>query len=226
MFLYVFCNFTFAAEFGEIWSFVEWKLKVLVPPYIKYVLKYCGYDSCHTISTIEEPDFEYFEAEVRKGGIINFFEGEVSEKNVLEGSTKCVEEFEIRRGHRTLLRIAVKLIKERLDEYGVDGFYLEIAKKKKPSFAKSIEEPLIGLKISTGTPKKSEFAKDIIPKNSLDPFHEELIQLKTTLLAEVIRSLSNHSSEMYKEVCCMEIIIFDLIFRFSEYGIYRNKNLY
>lgn len=51
-------------------------MKVEIPPFIKYVLKFCGYDNCHSISVIDEKnDFEYFESEVRNGGIIEFYEG-------------------------------------------------------------------------------------------------------------------------------------------------------
>lgn len=101
-----------SAQLGEIWQVVERKLKVPIPAYIKNVLKFCGYDNCHSIATIEEQDFEYVEAEVRNGGITKFFEGEIAANDVLDGSTKTEENFEIIRGHRKLLMAVVKFVKE------------------------------------------------------------------------------------------------------------------
>lgn len=88
----------FKAKFSEIWSFVERKLKSTIPSYIKYVLKYCGYENCHTIATIEDNDLEYFVGEVRKRGITNFFSGKFGIINALQGSNKSEENFEFSRG--------------------------------------------------------------------------------------------------------------------------------
>lgn len=83
-----------SAEFNEIWQFVERKMRVEILPFMKYVLKFCGYDDCYSISTIEEKDFAYFESEVRKGGIIEFYDGKISEKDLMTGSPRSIENFE------------------------------------------------------------------------------------------------------------------------------------
>lgn len=75
----------FTTKASEIWMFVERKLNISIPPYIKCVLKYCGYENCHTIATIEENDLKYITAEVRK---VNFFSNEIDKENVLQSSNK------------------------------------------------------------------------------------------------------------------------------------------
>lgn len=100
-----------------------------MPPYIKNVLQYCGYENCHTIATIQEDDLDYIESEVRKGGITTFFEGKSIEK-ILEGCTKLIDDFEISRGHKKLVIAAVKVVQEKLECNGADGF-LEVSPKKK-----------------------------------------------------------------------------------------------
>ncbi len=105
-------------------------MKVNIPPYIKNILKYCGYENCHTIATIEENDLEYFTAEIRHcadkikklGMQAEFF---------LEGSTKGFDDFELVRGHQKLLMAVAKLVRDELETEGVNGFLLVSSKKKK-----------------------------------------------------------------------------------------------
>lgn len=120
-----------SAEFLEVWNFIEKKMKVDIPPFLKYVLKFCGYDNHYTIAGIEDNDFEYFESQVRNGGIVEFYRGKISENELWKGSMKGVADFEILRGHRKLLIAVVEMVKKRLVEYGPANFYDASPNRKK-----------------------------------------------------------------------------------------------
>lgn len=189
----------FTAEFSEVWLFVERKLKMSIPMYIKSVLKYCGYENCHTIATIEEKDFEYFTTEVRKGGIVSFFSNEIGTENALQGTNTCEENFEFSRGHQKLLLRIVKLVKENLNENGVDAFSVKISKPKKMknlNIATTVDESPYEVKDKFTSTMESEHTG----KGSIDSFHEDVITLQATLLKQTIRSLFIYTSDMYEEV--------------------------
>lgn len=187
------------AEFIDIWLFLERKFETLIPAYIKNVLKYCGYEDCHTIATIEENDLEYFTTEVRKGGITNFFTG----SEALQGSNKSEENFEFCRGHQKLLMAIVKFVKENLNENGVDAFLVKLPKPKESLnvVAKTTNKSRIEIKdAAISTRKDSELTLAFTRKDSKEFVHENLIYLQATLLKQTIRSLFTHSSKMYYEV--------------------------
>lgn len=90
-----------------------------VPTYIKNILHVCGYNNGISIASIREEDFEYLETEVKNGNVTKYFVGKEA-KEVLEGSTKDVDEFT--RGHKTFLRSIIDFLKNHMKENGPDSF--------------------------------------------------------------------------------------------------------
>lgn len=193
----------FLAECIEIWTYVENKLNISIPLYIKNVLSYCGYDNFHTISSFEENDLEYLTTEVRKGGIVKYFHNEYGRKNALQGSTKTEQNFEFSRGHQKLILAIVNLVKKNLNENGVDAFLVKIPKPKKTwkknknlhvASEKEVKDVSVSTEVSILKETKAE------TDSKLD-FHENLINLQAKLLKQTLQSLYTHSSDMYAEVC-------------------------
>lgn len=127
-------------------------MKTKIPTYIKNVLWCCGYDSYFTISSMDESDIEYFETEVRKGNFNkkfeSLFEHDENPSNMLEGSVKSLDDFEITRGHRKLILAVSKFVEETLKQKGIDAFF-EPSKpnKKKHSSTNRIAAPMKKQKI-------------------------------------------------------------------------------
>lgn len=172
--------FFISADFNEIWLFVEQEMKMKIPSHIKHILKYCGFENCHTISTIEENDIEYFENEVRKGEITI----------VLNETTS--ENFEFSRGHKKLIMAITKLVNEKLNERGVDGFSMPKQRKRTLSNATTVATKIS--KLSTNE------------NSSLDCFSEApepletLQEYKSAVLRKMILSLITHTPEMFANV--------------------------
>lgn len=195
---------------------------VTFPPFVKYVLKFCGYENCHTISTIIEADFKEIELDVQKGGITEFYKGEILEADVLKGSGRGIKDFEIKRGHRQLLLAAVKLVKDRLEENGVEEFSAASPKRKnKRKTARAVEstasarvqgnieekalKPRLGKK-----PKLSPV--ELLSASMLESLDEELSERadqfgdtqmshhKHCLLMKGLSMLKLHNADMYVEV--------------------------
>lgn len=195
-----------STEFSEIWKFIEKKkIKIEIPPFIKFVLKFCGYENFYTISAIEENDFEYFENQVRKGGIIEFYQGEVAAEDVLKGSTKDVNNFEILRGHRKLLLAVINVVKERLEENGPENFFAPSPIRKKKT------------KVSAGTKtvkkqenevprKKQKFSSSELLGKSEQDYQNgpnavtDIEHHKNVLLLKALTCLKVHNAGAYEEV--------------------------
>lgn len=103
-------------------------MNVVVPEYMKNILKCCGYDNCHTIATIVDADIEYFTDEVRNSTVHNFYHGKISAEAIMDGCATSVKNFVFSRGHVRLLQKIVKIVKETLEIHGADGFLLSISK--------------------------------------------------------------------------------------------------
>lgn len=172
----------------EIWLFVEREMKLKIPPYIKYILKFCGYDNCHTISTIKENDIEYFENRVRK--LPNFFDGA---KDVPDFSTKSTANFEIVRGHQQLIMAVKKLVKENLEQNGVDSFNMPNKRKR---VIRNTTVPTKFSKVAT-----NESFETCRSENS-ETF-DHLKEHKSTILRKMILSLITHTPEMFARVCIL-----------------------
>lgn len=208
---------TFPAKYIEIWSSVEKTLKISIPSYIKNVLTYCGFDNVHTISTIEESDLEYIATKVRKGGVIHYFSNELGIENALLGSNKSERNFEFSRGHRKLLLVIVELVKQNLNENGVDGFSVKLSKEKldtakiiSKSKSKSQKDKQKEHKShSVSTSRKSEIASELYHTDCKRFFHE--IDLQAKLLKQTIQSLYIHSRDMYEKVGTNKCLLYYII---------------
>lgn len=190
-------------------------MKIRIPPFIKHVLRYCGYDNYHSISTIEETDFEYFEEQVKKGGIAEFFVGEIAADEILKGSTKTMENFEIIRGHRKLLMAAVTIVKDTLEKNGYANFYAPSPKVKRKakiehkggklptSTVEKDMEPLRvrrkKLKFSTHELLNGPLAEPIADHNDqAEEAHER--HHKKVLYLKALSCLKAHNPQVYEEV--------------------------
>lgn len=172
---------------------MEENLQISIPPYIKNVLTYFGYDNFHTISTIEENDLEYIATEVRKGGIMNYFTNKSGIEDPLYGSSKSEQNFEFSRGHQKLLMVIAKLLKKKLNENGVDAFLVKPSTKKEKNQDAAIEDVKETKDLSVST---LEFTK----YDSKAFVYENIINLQAELLKHAVQSLFIHSSVMYEEV--------------------------
>lgn len=185
-------------QYVEIWTFVENKMKVSVPNYIKNVLNYCGYDSVQSLSTVEVTDIQYMAEQVRKGGITDYFANEFGKENALQGSSHSEENFDFCRGHLKLLLAIVKLVKQTLTEEGIKGFA-----SRETKHIKKLDTPLK----TTINPKKvmkdkSVATEDSFLFNSMDckEFLERLVDHQATLLKLTIRNLYCHTPVQYEKV--------------------------
>lgn len=171
---------------------------------MKNVLTYCGFDNVHTISEINENDLEYCTTVVRKGGIINYFSNEVGSENALQGSHKSEANFEFSRGHQKLIMAIVKLVKQNLNENGVDAFLVKLPKsmKNRNASTKVITESRKETKDMTVSTLKEKQSTQI---DSTCSFHDNLINLQAKLLKQIIQSLFIHTSDMYEEVSTFKL---------------------
>lgn len=115
------------ADLNGIWLFVEREMKTPIPSCIKYFLKNSGFENCHTISKIEDIDLELIENDVRKAWRKGVFTNDFSTSDF---SNKPCENFKFKRGHQKLIIAISKLVKEKLDEGGVDAFSMTRPRKR------------------------------------------------------------------------------------------------
>lgn len=141
---------------------------------------------------------EYVRSEVRKGGITNYFSNEIGIENCLHGSNKSEQNFEFSRGHRKLLMVIVKLVKQNFDENGLDAFIAEIPKPKENKNLDAVRKSQKETKDVSVSTEISTLG--ITETDSKVLFHENLINLQAKLLKQTVRSLFIHSSAMYEEV--------------------------
>lgn len=188
-------------------------MKVAIPSYMKYILEYCGYDNCHTIATIEENDLEYFKNEVKEGKVTNFFEAKIGPKNVLEGSSKSVDDFEFSRGHQKLLMAVVKLVKENLNENGVDSFSQELPSESiiptKRKIENKVDKKIYSKKQKCSTNKLTSIENARLIESSstatLGNSDIELQKHRSTLMKKMALSLINHSPENFANVSIIKM---------------------
>lgn len=176
------------AEFNQIWLFIERKMKMPIPSYIKSILKLCGYENCHTISTIEENDLELIEKEVLKG---KFPEGfDFSDFPI--GSSG---NFRFIRGHQKLILEISKLVKEKLDEGGVDGFTL--MKSRKRAIKDDSGKPIKLSKLSSAACSSLDCISEI--SHSVHSVREH----KSNVLRKMILCLITNTPEKFANVCIL-----------------------
>lgn len=114
----------------NIFLWIEKKMNVTIPTYLKNVLNCCGYDNCHSIATIVNGDIEYFADEIKKGSGSNGFKDKLPSGNgtdeLMEG---CIDNIEaspsLSRGHIKLLLAIVQVVKNTLETEGSGSFTLK-----------------------------------------------------------------------------------------------------
>lgn len=182
-----------------------------MPPYIKNVLRFCGYDNCHSIAEITDDDFEYFHDQVRKGNIKKFFEELPDEgvTDIMRGSTcsiETVEHFEISRGHQKFIKTIAKLVKEYLEKSGVDIFSASPKSKKKSNLKNGFGGPTKKQKRSGPLPNSGDGdasgeSSSRHHARSVEPSNESLLEdHKKLLVAKAVSILMNVTPELYKKV--------------------------
>lgn len=189
------------ADFDGFWLFVEREMKMPIPSCIKYLLKYSGFENCHTISKIEEIDLKLIENDVRKASQKDDFPNGFG---VLDFSIKLSENFEFSRGHQKLILAIAKLVKQKLNEGGVDAF--SMAKPKKRAIENPNGAPTKILKFSTTECSPQEHVSEA--SNLLNVVRER----KSVVLRKMILSLITNTPEMFANVSIN-----------SKYIIYRRK---
>lgn len=166
--------YQFLERIDDVWLLVEAKLKCTVPAYFKNVLQACGYDNRITIASIEEDDLQYFEQEVRNGNVSKYFAG-IDKLNILDGSTKTVENFQFTRGHKKFLLYIREFLKHHSSSF------------KMPLFG---EEALLFSKTPSQENKKNQNSGCI----------EDVNIQQGILMCKIVMSLINTTPEMYAMV--------------------------
>lgn len=179
----------------EIWSFIEQKLQTPVPPYFKYVLKYCGYENGVSIASIDDVDIKYFVEKVRNGDVINYYKSKLADKDVLKGSVKNMENFDFSLGHRKFLMYIVTFLKNHIEEHGNDSFSqtLNSSHAIKRQAQQSSCPPRKILKRPNTVLDPSEKCLVELP-------HADLRRQEGILIRKTITSLINHAPETYVKV--------------------------
>ncbi len=174
----------------------------------------CGFDNCYSISTIEGNDIAYFESQVRKGAVANFFRNNTSEDflldNVLEGCVeRPVEEFEFSRGHQKLIMTIATTVKENLDKNGIDGFEMS---KGYPFKARKISSTLsdkphkrrknLSMELGIDSNLCDSDVESIFDDSELSC--GEIVTIhRNKLIKKAVASLKAITPAMYKEVSTM-----------------------
>lgn len=198
----------FFSENGrDIFLFIEQKMKIVIPPYIKNILVCCGYDTSHVIATIGDTDIEYFVDQVRKGKVRKFFHDKINPQDVMAGCSSSIENFEFVRGHLQLLKAIVKTVRDTIEVHGVSGFSLDLPKAL----------PAAGIKdsktTSSKTPAASVYRKrfkfspsTLVGGNGIDKNDDSILPLQTersTLMQKIVRTLIVHTPNFFVQVCCV-----------------------
>lgn len=191
----------FTEKSMDIFLFIEKKLNTGVPVYIKNILKYCGYDNCHALATIDDADLEYFADEVRNGGVNNFYHGKISAETIMEGCTTSVENFVFSRGHLQLLKAIVKIVKETLEIHGADGFLLKLPKdlpkeQEQGNISKSVSVYRKRFKFSTVTSTSTDAVDNALNDETISPAEKA----RTIIIGKAILSLVTHTPKLFANV--------------------------
>lgn len=179
-------------------------MNVVVPAYIKNILKYCGYNDCHSIATIGDADVEHFTDQVRKGKVNNFYHGKINAEAIMEGCTSSVENFEFSRGHLQLLKVIVKMMKDTVDIHGVDGFLLKLPQAAPYVQNKeNISKPVSCVyrkrfKFSSVTPTSAQDNIEMSSDESISPIQKA----RSTIIKKAVLSLITHTPQLFANVCC------------------------
>lgn len=181
-------------------------MNVVVPTYMKNILKFCGYDNCHSIATIADADVDYCTDEVRKGRVNSFYDGKISAEAVMEGCTctAAVENFVFSRGHVRLLQAIVKIVKNTLEIHGVDSFLLKLPKvspkerehlnlKAAPVYRKRF-------KFSEVTSISTQDNNEVTEGLSSDDANSCMRKARNTLIRKAITTLITHSPNLFANV--------------------------
>lgn len=201
--LFIFLAFV-AEKFDQIWLFIEAKLEISVPLYIKNILRACGFDNGVSIASIDEDDIEYFVNEVRNGNVMKFFIE--NENNILEGTEIPAPKFEFTRGHKKLLLSIVEFLKTHAKENGTNHFISEVAPNKqiaknttnKPGLARKGSRKILNF---PNNQKRQKFLRRSLPIENHNNFPNGNMKIQEgILICKAITSLINFTPELYCEV--------------------------
>lgn len=188
---------------GDIFQWIEKKMNIVVPAYVKNILKCCGYDTCHAIATIVDRDVEYLADQVRNGSVHNYYRAQINEEAVMEGCTctTSIEKFNFSRGHIKLLQAMAKIVKEILETYGVDGFIMKPQKnlpqhrqEKDSSAARAVPVYRKRFKFSTETPQSD------VNVSSNDLGDDTILPSRPALIKKIVLSLATHTPKLFADV--------------------------
>lgn len=201
------------AKFDEVWSFIEEKMKNPVPIYIKYILNYCGYNNGISISTIDEDDIKHFVNEVRNGNVCNYFKPILGDTDVLEGSTKKIEDFEFSRGHQKYLMSIVTFLRSYIEQNGPDITVKSSSKKSLRSkrVPRKRRDSFLSKRLSTNKSvvdigQNFRLNNELSSENSKD---DSIQNQKSTLITKMLSSLRFFTRALYAKVSSYKISIMD-----------------
>lgn len=183
-----FCTL-YPADFDEIWSFIEFKLQTPVPPYIKYILMFCGYNNGISISTIEDVDVQHFVDVVKNGSVTDYF----GEKNILQGSMRSIDNFEFSRGHVKFLMYIVSFLREYIEENG-HSFSMEISTNS--GIKRQVQKTLF--------PLRKRFKRQHTFDHSKENF-EDSIKQEDILLNKAIMTVVTYAPKNYVKVSVIKM---------------------
>lgn len=165
---------------NDIFVWIEKKMNVVVPPYLKSILKSCGYDNCYAIATIVNADLDYFTDEMKKGNI------------------------EFSRGHSRLLEAIVKIVKGTLETGGCGSFSL-VPSKVSPSTVPIIhekQEPSSSKALSVYRKRFKPSEHTQVNNNDIDQDDDISVegQARNTLIRKAVTILITHTPKLFAKV--------------------------
>lgn len=145
---------------------------------------------------------------MRKGNLTKFFDKKTPEGlNVLDGSTKSAEDFEFSRGHQKLIISITNLVKQTLDENGLDGFAetskSKAKKKKSANTWSDVPRKLRKNSSEVASEVSSNLQRPDVESNAVNIVinsNQEIFAHQSTLVKKALKSLQVLTPLMYKKV--------------------------
>lgn len=194
-------------------------MNVALPPYMKNILKCCGYDNCHTIATIEDADVEYITDEVRKGSVNKFYHGAENADAIMKGCATSVENFVFSRGHVRLLQKIVKVVKETLEKHGADGFSLEL-----PTVSSEVTSKVNEKESKAASFYRKRFKFSALPSTPAQESNDELSEAASDYLNDDATTSAIRNARSLITSKAILILITRTPDLFANVGIYFDSN--
>ena len=105
----------------KFWNYMEKKMAMIFPQYLRNILKFMGYDSAATVRAITQEEIDEKFEKFAKTKMIPYVPSDAKKEDYYYYFKKP-ELFYIIPGHKILLRQVVEFTRKMTDKYGIDYF--------------------------------------------------------------------------------------------------------